>query len=814
VTTRLPQADLLLCERGDIDAYGATNATAVAFSRPGTDHAAEPSALLAVHARRAFTVIATMPGHLLPGWEEEWRDLLPHWHVAGELRSPSDVSAFFRGAQADSHTPRIAFVRNTSLSLGSGYTCGAEDRESGSALRLAQAIPEEWQELDREALLRTRKARSKAARQTQEEVAATDDGADVDTPRVYPRGVSARTIRRDAVFRATRPFTRFGQCCPRCGRPALDSKLQTLTRARLYARGVGAKAACEHCGEILGQFSRRWDNTSDRELPLWDSPAWTTHAYDADGNRSIPWGERPMSNPRYPLGKLIGKRYRGLLDLFLCDEAHKTKAAESAIGQAMGYMVRAAHRTVCLTGTLFGGRASDVYSLLLRAGNIPVLRQWGWGNQAQFVSDVGITEEITRTSVSETTGHGSGKVSVSTRTEERPGITAALAMILQNAGPTILLKHMGFNLVSYTEELITLDMPADLAVEYRRLEAAGKAIIPFDGADALGSYLQSTLLYPYAPWKPKTIASKRKGEDYTPPAFASDLVLPHHTWLASYCAEQVRQGRRVLIYAEHTGTDNVLPDIASKIARIAAVEHGVTLRPACLYSTTVATDERRDWFQAREGDGTNVVLCNPRLVETGLNLIGWPSIVVLEPIYSLFTLAQAKRRAFRPTQTKPCEVTFVCYAGTMSEQAISIVARKSAAAAILTGDDLSGGLMEFDAGMSLFKELAKAVLKGETGAVHADVRAMLAAGAQALKAELEAGTRGMLGIPDGAHTLALPPAQLDLPTPVPLAPVPSHAPGTQPGVRRTTLLVFGQSLAQARRKPAPPVATEGQLGLW
>ncbi len=74
----------------------------------------------------------------------------------------------------------------------------------------------------------------------------------------------------------------------------------------------------------------------------------------------------PVSNPRYPLGPLIAKRYRGLVDLFICDEIHEAKSLGSAIGAAFGAMVNAAHRTVGLTGTLFSGYASDVYGLLLR----------------------------------------------------------------------------------------------------------------------------------------------------------------------------------------------------------------------------------------------------------------------------------------------------------------------------------------------------------------------------------------------------------------------------------------------------------------
>ena len=706
---------------------------------------------------RAFTAIISMPGHLLPGWHDEWADLLPHWHIAGELVSPSDVTRFFAGAVADPETPRVAFIRNSLLSLGSGYALGAEDRDTKAALLHDHAIDDRARERELEDLKAFRTRRNAVRRQTQADVSAVADDT-VEEESVAPvlaTGVSERTTRRDAMLRAT-GITRYGLCCPRCGRVVRDAKLQPVAAKKLYALGVGRKASCEHCGESLNQLTRRWDNASDREMNLWTSPAWETHYRDDAGNRVIPWGERPRSNPRYPLAKFIDRRYRGQLDVFVADEAHKMKAGDSAIGQAFGYMNRAARKTLALTGTLFGGKASDVYALLLRLGNTPTLREYGWHNAERFVRDCGLMEDIVRHTTSDAAaGQASGKsTSTSTRTEERPGITARLAMILQNAGAGILLKHMGFNLVGYTEELVTLAMPSDVAFAYAQLASAGKAIIPFQGSDALGSYLQSTLLYPYAPWRPKTIYSAKKQQGYTPDAFPADVVLPHHRWLATYCAEQIRNGRRVLIYAEHTGKDNILPDVAEKITALAATLYGVTLKPACLYSTTVKPAERRAWFDAREHDGTNVVLCNPRLVETGLNLIGWPSIVVLEPVYSLFTLAQAKRRPFRPTQTRDCEVTFLCYEKTMSEAAIAIVARKQAAAAIQSGDDLSAGLMEFDAGMSLFKELAKAVQHGETTASRAEMQAMFAQSAAALKAEMQAGTAGMLGIAKDATAFA------------------------------------------------------------
>ena len=52
----------------------------------------------------------------------------------------------------------------------------------------------------------------------------------------------------------------------------------------------------------------------------------------------------------------------------------------------------------------------------------------------------------------------------------------------------------------------------------------GKAIIKEPGGkDALSSYLQSTLTYPMAPWKPVTVQSKHTGEAYHPPALPVEV---------------------------------------------------------------------------------------------------------------------------------------------------------------------------------------------------------------------------------------------------------------------------------------------------
>jgi hypothetical protein len=203
----------------------------------------------------------------------------------------------------------------------------------------------------------------------------------------------------------------------------------------------------------------------------------------------------------------------------------------------------------------------------------------------------------------------------------------------------------------------------------------------------------------------------------------------------------------MLVFAEHTNKLDILADLQTKIQQLALSEHGTPVKVAILRSTTVKPGARGAWFAERERDGTNVVLCHPGLVETGMNLIAWPEIVFAEPTYSLYRAMQARKRALRPTQTRACNVTWLGYYETMIEQALDIIGSKATAATLLNGDDLSSGLMQMDPGMSLLQELARRVLHDEVIAgARATIAARLEDAGAALKASMEIGAHDLVGV--------------------------------------------------------------------
>jgi SNF2 family DNA or RNA helicase len=157
----------------------------------------------------------------------------------------------------------------------------------------------------------------------------------------------------------------------------------------------------------------------------------------------------------------------------------------------------------------------------------------------------------------------------------------------------------------------------------------------------------------------------------------------------------------VLVYVRQTGTRDIQE-------RIEAVLKKAGLRTITLYSS-VDPRRREAWIE-KHADA-DVLITNPQLVQTGLDLIGFSSVVFAEVEYSLYTLWQALRRVWRLGQTKPVKAVFAVYRGTMEAQALALMGRKMRAAQLLYGDNVGGAIVPVEEG-DFITELAREVLRG------------------------------------------------------------------------------------------------------
>ena len=113
-------------------------------------------------------------------------------------------------------------------------------------------------------------------------------------------------------------------------------------------------------------------------------------------------------------------------------------------------------------------------------------------------------------------------------------------------------------------------------------------------------------------------------------------------------------------------------------------------------------------------EGIDVLICHPRLVQTGLDLIDFPTIVWDETDYSVYVVRQASRRSWRIGQTRPVKVVFMSYRNTLQADALKLVAKKMQSSLAVEGELPEDGLAAYgDDGDDMMMALARKIVSGE-----------------------------------------------------------------------------------------------------
>ena len=140
-------------------------------------------------------------------------------------------------------------------------------------------------------------------------------------------------------------------------------------------------------------------------------------------------------------------------------------------------------------------------------------------------------------------------------------------------------------------------------------------------------------------------------------------------------------------------------------------------------------DRREAWVVQKIRAGIDVLICHPRLVKTGLDLVDFPTIGWYETDYSVYTMRQASRRSWRIGQTRPVKVVFFAYRNTLQADALKLVAKKLQSSLAVEGELPEDGLAAN--GDDLLPALARQVVNGATDGETVDVFAQATTAAAA-----------------------------------------------------------------------------------
>ena len=468
-------------------------------------------------------------------------------------------------------------------------------------------------------------------------------------------------------------------CCPDCHAMVLDRDGVPLTERDLSRM----RRTCSACGSALWQA----DNSGPR---------------------------------RYPLADYIKHRMAGFFDLLVADEVHEHKSRGSAQGIAAGILADVCGRTLSLSGTLSGGYASTLFHLLYRFS--PQIRtEFGRSDEHRWVERYGFVEHTIGkpSDRHDEDGRSSRRRRYRKVVRERPGLAPAALFHLIGQSIFLRLSDVASGLPPYTEEVLVSGMDAEpdstglsqrsaYDALFETLRSALADALAKGSRRLLAAYLQTLLAFPDGCTRGETVFDPETGDVLAQvPPLSEDRLYPKEKALLDLVAAERMAGRRVLVYVTHTGTRDITGRMDDILTR-----HG--FRVAVMKADAVAPDRREAWVADRVAEGVDVLICHPRLVQTGLDLVAFPTIAWYETDYSVYTMRQASRRSWRIGQTQPVRVVFMSYRGTLQADALKLVAKKLQSSLAVEGELPEDGLAAWgDDDEDLMMALARRIVSGE-----------------------------------------------------------------------------------------------------
>lgn len=518
-------------------------------------------------------------------------------------------------------------------------------------------------------------------------------------------------------------------CCPDCGEIvemeiSEDGIRYTVPADQFFFQTEHRKNhSCPKCGSML------WSAVNPSRKIEWvkiGEYGWV-HRYGAQAHlkrtksekvidmlmqiAEDPEGRYPVrgAQRRYPLSTYIKKKFRGRVDSFLADELHEYNN-NSGQGDAMAELYGTAKQFVGMTATLINGYSSGIFHLLYRI--VPgLMRKDGksYRRPSDFDAEYGVVEstyEITDAEYSSNRRTSKCK----SKSRQLPGVSPLVfSRFLLEYTAFLSLSDMGKDLPDYEEIPVPLGMPEDVRAGYKQAEQELQRVLRSDRKAAqkiLSTYLNLLTVYPDQPYDQPEVVHPIDGQVIIAPKNCGDFsrIFPKEEKVLEIVREKAANGERVLIYTSWTRTDS--QQKLSKLLREAGYQTEIL-------TTQVPTEKREDWVDQRVKRGLQVLITNPRCVETGLDLNAFTTLVFYSMGYNLFTLRQASRRSWRINQREPrVEVYMLYYADTMQAKAMKLMASKLAVAGIIEGTFSEEGLAAMSDVRDLTSQMAKELAQG------------------------------------------------------------------------------------------------------
>lgn len=360
------------------------------------------------------------------------------------------------------------------------------------------------------------------------------------------------------------------------------------------------------------------------------------------------------NKPRWYISRILAKM-GPWFDIFVQDEVHQTKAQDSGRGDAFAQLVKAAKKILMLTGTLVNGKSTSIKEILWRTDPGELLKNGFNRNtgMVQWAGRYGVLKKVT--TVSETdNGITVRKKKTKLQPTEEPGIAPQMTTeYLLHKTAFMELADLGLPLVEKNEIPVFIDMDKDHALEYKAFHKAlhehCRKSAMRGGKGAWSKFLPAVLNYADRPDMGGYVEFNN-GDIITAPEFDEGYYNAKERWLVKTVQKELSESRGVVIYNKYTASYGLNERIQKVL-----MDHNIDAK---ILKSNTSPEERVNWLSEREKEGCRVIICNMRLVEVGLDLLPWPTLIFYQLDYDINIVRQAGARSWRIGQQRECRVYY------------------------------------------------------------------------------------------------------------------------------------------------------------
>lgn len=437
------------------------------------------------------------------------------------------------------------------------------------------------------------------------------------------------------------------------------------------------------------------------------------------------------SRPRVPIARELRRAYTGRIALFVADEVHLAKSNRTDTGAAFKDMLMASSAVVGLTGTLYGGKSSSLYSLAFHFSK-EVRKRYGWarGTPIKWIEDMGVRKVIEKF---DSQGRGNsirsgGKRVGAPQVKEAAGTSPRMMHTIDPFTIWMSLDDIGDSMPEKEEHAIKVNFDPDQEAvythAYSEITAYDNNLIAKGDRSFMSSRYSNLLYLPDSMFRDNPVihriamdkgAARRKYADVIErevmviPGLGDDLKAKERQMIAAL-KDDLADGRRVIISVLQTGTR----DIRDRLLEI--IHNNVKDAKVFTLDTSIQSATRHKHISKMVKQGFNVMVTNPGLITTAVSLNEWSVWYSIEFSSSLAVHSQATARINRPSQQhKKIVYRHFYYEDKFQTLAIQNIADKSKAAAVLYGtnpEDLSA-MMGSGERVADFSSLIKAIDEGK-----------------------------------------------------------------------------------------------------